>query len=357
MAQNPELIEAYLRALLNRIRTAVDEENLNTNRLPKWVETASIKYTVVYSSLVFVIRGSNDTDDSFEYHECTLDIGLFFGIDSTDNGRYHVELIGDEGDDPHIVRGDKEGTTIAMDVNNAFYYPIHPSYPYHPPKILYQIHLLGEENENTIASTYLPISLHVHTDDLVSPDQSLPKCTESILYLLRESHNGEDGDQYQHKRNERNSFVSRPDQSVIVLGDYDDGSHERELRQIRDHLNTLDYDAALIKDLPSHPAYSMRQKVKTWCLATKFCIIVDRDPSGHLVEYTDLEGEEVPIALLREEGSGSTWMIGHEIFQNQFIELFEFEDTPLEVLDEVTDWGDELFDQRIEYMDEYYPDW
>lgn len=214
-----------------------------------------------------------------------------------------------------------------------------------------------DSDNQKIASTYLPLVLYVHVQDLTSSNQNLSKCSNIILQLLRDSHNGKDGDQYQHERSERSSFVSRPDQSVIVLGDYDGGSHERELQQIRDHLNALDYDAALIKDLPSHPAYSMRQKVKTWCLATKFCIVVDRDPSGHLVEYTDLEGEEVPIALLREEGSGSTWMMGHEIFQNKFIELFEFGDTPLEVLDEVTEWGDELFDQRIEYLDEYYPDW
>jgi len=61
-------------------------------------------------------------------------------------------------------------------------------------------------------------------------------------------------------------------------------------------------------------------------------------------------------ALLRPKQGGSTWMIGDEpLVDYNFIRIFKFENSPLEVLDEAVGWAESLVRERIERYREHYP--
>jgi hypothetical protein len=83
-------------------------------------------------------------------------------------------------------------------------------------------------------------------------------------------------------------------------------------------------------------------------------VIVDIEASGHIGEYRELQREDVPIALLRREGHASTSMIGHEHQTDDYIELFEFEQDPLEIIDGVIKWEREFNKEREADYSDYF---
>ena len=79
-------------------------------------------------------------------------------------------------------------------------------------------------------------------------------------------------------------FGINHDNGVIVLGSYEE-PHKSELLQIRDSLRQLKFDAHLIEDLPETPLMSLPDKVRFWTSASRFSVMIDRNPSGHLTEF------------------------------------------------------------------------
>lgn len=97
-------------------------------------------------------------------------------------------------------------------------------------------------------------------------------------------------------------------------------------------------------------------KVKFWALASRSCVTVDREPSGHLVEYSYVKSVRALLALLRPEGRGSTYMIGDDqITDFGYINVFEFKKSPLEVIGTAITWTEELVKKRIEKYKKAYP--
>jgi hypothetical protein len=130
----------------------------------------------------------------------------------------------------------------------------------------------------------------------------------------------------------------------------------RELFRVRDYLIAKDYDAYLLRDLPEHPSMSLEEKVKLWSLASRFCVMIDREPSGHLVEYPYVKSVRAILALLRPESKGSTYMIGDDqITDFGYINVFDFKNSPLEVIDIAIAWAEELVKKRIEKYKKAYP--
>jgi hypothetical protein len=62
------------------------------------------------------------------------------------------------------------------------------------------------------------------------------------------------------------------------------------------------------------------------------------------------------LAFLRPLGSGSTFMIGDAALVDiNYIRIFEFESSPIEVLDEAIDWAESLARVRSETYNKAYP--
>lgn len=152
-----------------------------------------------------------------------------------------------------------------------------------------------------------------------------------------------------------NSFISNIDEHVLVLGSYEDDKKD-ELERLRDELKKREYDASLSEELPEEQHKSLEQNVATQMQLSSFCIIVDRDPSGHLVEYELAKRLRVITAVLAPEDSRSTYMIGaEEIIDVNYIQTFEFREDPIEVLDDATKWAEQTLEERMNAYQQRYP--
>jgi hypothetical protein len=216
---------------------------------------------------------------------------------------------------------------------------------------------VGQEPPHT-HTTFVPFALYVDRREITDVDDPVDHMAQCFFDEFAGLHDLDLGDHYKSQLEQvERAYSARVENSVMVFGAFDDGEREAELRTIRDHLNAKGYDANLLKDLQGHPARSLRNKAKTFAMSSRFCVLVDIDASGHLIEYETLRGEGIPIAILRPEGGGSTWMAGVESQTNDFIEIFEFQDDPLEAIDNVIDWSEDLNEERVEGYSEYYPGW
>ncbi len=103
---------------------------------------------------------------------------------------------------------------------------------------------------------------------------------------------------------------------------------------------------------------SNEDKVRLWTLSSRFCIMVDRVPAGHIAEYVILKQQNSILALLRPRAMGSTRIIDYSnLVDLNFIQNFEFELSPLEVLDSAVTWEEGIARSREEAYNMEYPWW
>jgi hypothetical protein len=144
--------------------------------------------------------------------------------------------------------------------------------------------------------------------------------------------------------------------TVYVLGSYN-GANLAELLDIKNELEEMGYDAHLDEDLPDFPTQDLSGSVATTMRLAGFCVMIDREASGHIDEYRLAEKQRTILARLTPEDGGSTRMIGGaELVDVNYIKSFEFNIRPQEVLDEAVEWATEVMKERkSEYSDHY--DW
>jgi len=81
------------------------------------------------------------------------------------------------------------------------------------------------------------------------------------------------------------------------------------LQRIASRLQELGYYTYIIKDQPDKPGEGLVQKVLRYALSSKFVLIENSEPSGHLYEIPHVaKAAECVTVVLQEEGKGATWM-------------------------------------------------
>ena len=136
----------------------------------------------------------------------------------------------------------------------------------------------------------------------------------------------------------------------------DTGPELLRLKQLRDALKGRGYGASFIKELPEIPMMSNEEKVRMWSMASRFCVMIDDVPSGHIAEYQILKSQRSILALLRPRGRGSTFMIGDDpIVDTNHIAVFEFDHTPLAKVDEAIEWAEAIAKTREDGYGAAYP--
>jgi len=96
--------------------------------------------------------------------------------------------------------------------------------------------------------------------------------------------------------------------SVLVLGK-DTGTALDRLKKIAARLEELGYYTYIIKEQPDRPGESVVQKVLRYALTSKFVVIENTEPSGHLYEIPHVaKAAECVTVVLQEKGKGATWM-------------------------------------------------
>ena len=92
--------------------------------------------------------------------------------------------------------------------------------------------------------------------------------------------------------------------SVLVLGK-DTGPALDVLKRVATKLQDLGYHTYIIKEQPDKPGEGVIQKVMRYALSSKFVVIENTEPSGHLYEVPHVaKAAECVTVVLQEEGRG-----------------------------------------------------
>ena len=112
--------------------------------------------------------------------------------------------------------------------------------------------------------------------------------------------------------------------SVMVLGK-DTGEHLERLREIAGVLENLGYHVYLAKEEPDRPGETVMQKVLRFALSSKFVLVENTDPSGHLYEFPHVaKMAECVVVVLQEAGKGATWMFEDGYSRHRHWRKFEY---------------------------------
>jgi len=123
---------------------------------------------------------------------------------------------------------------------------------------------------------------------------------------------------------ERAERMLEDSDSVLVLGK-DTGEHLARLQEIKATLEDLGYHVYLVREQPDRPGETVIQKVLRFALSSKFVIVENTDPSGHLYEFPHVaKMTESIVAVLQEQGKGATWMFEDGYARHRNWHKFEY---------------------------------
>jgi hypothetical protein len=349
---------SFVKKFLEELRDFVNVEKMSLSRLPRWVRSAKVKIARINNSVIFLFEDSLDGKDAFVYCGCVKsDLQFLLGLPEYEpaaasfkapdklEGKLII-LVGEYGKDKQVIFNVVSPNSALFNVGYTVY---------HSPLAIFNIFIQLSFEGILWAVRFVPFALYVHEKDLVNFEAFWEKCTPHIQDLLRVTHRSELGDYYESLDAPKSAVLAGKERSVIVFGKYTE-PEINELFQIRDYLRTKGYDAYLLRDLPEHPSMSLEEKVKLWSLSSRFSVMVDREPSGHLVEFPYLKENRVILILLRPKDKPSTYMIGDEsLVDINYIRIFEFRKSPLEVIDAAIKWAEELVKKRIKKYEKVYP--
>lgn len=126
-----------------------------------------------------------------------------------------------------------------------------------------------------------------------------------------------------------NSMLENSD-SILILGK-DTGEGLELLKRIQLHLDNLGFYTYIIKEQPDVIGESVMQKVLRFGLSSRFVIIENTEPTGHLYEFPHItKFAELTSIVLQRQGQGSTWMFEDLYHRLQNIKKFDYTNDNLE---------------------------
>ncbi|MPS66616.1 hypothetical protein [Chryseobacterium sp.] len=126
-----------------------------------------------------------------------------------------------------------------------------------------------------------------------------------------------------------NSMLENSD-SILILGK-DTGEGLDLLKRIQAHLDTLGFYTYIIKEQPDIIGESVMQKVLRFGLSSRFVIVENSEPTGHLYEFPHItKFAELTSVVLQRQGEGSTWMFEDLYHKLNNIKKFEYTNDTLE---------------------------
>lgn len=360
MAISEDTARKAIEFFLERARREVQQRSLSEARLPRWLVEAHVRIGWVRDSLIAVFDDSSTGDIYVLRGPVGADSVVLF--DSTDFSPTGASLRARRDVQGLILLvGSGVGTTLNLISDRPALFDC-GHFGYHSPHAVANLfiqHTPAGPEVGPVAGRFVPFVLYVYATDFATDAPVWNPAYEVLMDHFQGVHDSRDGDFYEQRYREGRKLATTVQNlkksSVIILGSYAN-SHLRELRQVRDYLTKRGYDAMLIKDLPEAPEMSMPDKVRFWTGSARFCVMVDRDPSGHLVEYQIILQQQSILVLLRPRASRSTYMIGEEQLANvNHIRVFEFQESPLTELDHAIDWAEKLAAERAKAYSEAYP--
>ena len=142
---------------------------------------------------------------------------------------------------------------------------------------------------------------------------------------------------------QRANDILEDSDSVLLLGK-DTGDSLKRLTLIKSELESLGYYVYLLKEQPDKWGESVIQKVLRYALSSKFILIENSEPSGHLYEIPHVtKMAECITALLQEQGKGATWMFEDAYAKSRNWKKFTYNTKKLRpVVREAAEWAEQF---------------
>ena len=139
--------------------------------------------------------------------------------------------------------------------------------------------------------------------------------------------------------------------SVLVLGK-DTGPGLDRLKRIASKLEHLGYHTYIIKEEPDRVGESVVQKVLRYALSSKFVLIENTEPSGHLYEIPHVaKAAECVTVVLQEEEKGATWMFEDAYGKHRHWHKIVYPTNELETaVEEAARWAEKFVSDFEEYQ-------
>jgi hypothetical protein len=152
-----------------------------------------------------------------------------------------------------------------------------------------------------------------------------------------------------------NSMLENSD-SILILGK-DTGDGLVLLKRIQTHLDNLGFYTYIIKEQPDIIGESVMQKVLRFGLSSRFVIIENSEPTGHLYEFPHItKFAELTSIVLQRQGQGSTWMFEDLYHKLKSIKKFEYANNNLEEqINNGIAWAREYLKSFGEYQKQKLP--
>jgi len=139
-------------------------------------------------------------------------------------------------------------------------------------------------------------------------------------------------DIYSKKENDNTNLdykENSDDKNILILGK-DTGNGLEKLKEIQKYVNSIGYNGILIKEQPNKSGKSIMQKVSEYAISSRFVIIENSYPSGHLYELPHIiKNLELTTIVLQKKGGGATWMFEDLHFRLKYMEKFDYEEGSL----------------------------
>lgn len=359
--------ESFARDFLSRVRRLVKTAKLSTARLPPWVTSASVRIGRLPTSLLMTLDDSGHGDSFVDIGAVRSDLQVLLDYPEFEPVAACLPSRKDPDGGLLIVTGTyaqaKQTTLLISSERTALFGAGITGY--HGPSALMNVFIrvaasasaapLELQGAMTDALRFVPFALYVHQSDLGRVDALWRRCRQVMLDVLQTTAASDTGDYYESLERRFEVFRATKERTVVVLGK-DSPPELTELLHVRDYLRSKDYDAWLIRQAPECRAMSNEEKVRLWAGAARFSVMVDRTPAGHIAEYMMLREQRSVLAYLRPRGRGSTFMIGDSHLADvNHIREFEFDQSPLECLDEAVQWAEAFIHDRELKYDVHYP--
>lgn len=151
-------------------------------------------------------------------------------------------------------------------------------------------------------------------------------------------------------------YISKwKEKTILVLGSYA-SEGEARLRGICQALYEMGYNPITVKDIPDEPHQNLDQKMQMLGSLSRFVVVDDTDPSGHLKEIKICEDSRWVTVMLRAYGKASSYITrGSSAYSSVVLEKEYSPEDPKSAIQEAAKWAEgKLAEMRVR-LDREYP--
>jgi hypothetical protein len=134
--------------------------------------------------------------------------------------------------------------------------------------------------------------------------------------------------------------------AVLVLGKDNDDESMGLLRSIQSRLEARGRAGLLLKDQQDIDVQGLRAKLLLNAALSRFVVVENSTPSGHLYELPLIDMTGVVVAVLQQSGKGASFMPDEAILTNAQWQRFVYQEDDFDtVVEAALDWAEERVDE------------